>query len=144
MLLLKTRWSRIWYNRSRLAGQDEEGRLEGIFGVVVVNENPTADSPHHGPVAANDRLEDGVVTMVHEMIQQLLIRQHPHRTRAEERLELRDRRIPHAIFSKSRVRGVSIRLYILITRLSPFSSTFFFRFLARSFNKLGQLVELLA
>ena len=39
----------------RLAGQDEEGGLEGVLGVVVA-EHAAADAQHHRPVPADQRL----------------------------------------------------------------------------------------
>ena len=113
-----------WHDRSRLAGEDEERRLEGVLGVVVVPEDPAADAPDHRAVAMDDRLEDGPLPPVHEAIQELRVRASPpispdarrgsgghgppHPSRCSS---------PRRPFRRSRC-----ALYPLITRSSPFSS----------------------
>ena len=66
-----------WHDRSRLAGEDEERRLEGVLGVVVIPEDPAADAPDHRAVAPDDRLEDRLLSPGDEAIQELPVRQSP-------------------------------------------------------------------
>ena len=113
-----------WHDRSRLAGEDEEGRLEGVLGVVVVPEDPAADAPDHRAVAMDDRLEDGLLPPCHEAIQELPVRESPpidpHARRGSG-----GHGPPHSSrrsSSTSPLPLVSLVLYPLITRSSPFSS----------------------
>jgi hypothetical protein len=48
-------------DRAAAPGQDEEGCLESVLGVVEVTEHPPADAEHHRPVAVNQFGERGRV-----------------------------------------------------------------------------------
>ena len=80
-----------------LACEHEEGRLEGVFGVVVIPEDPAADGPDHRAVAMHDRLEDGPLPSGHEAIQELPVRKPSYRPHAEDGLEVTDCHIHPAI-----------------------------------------------
>jgi hypothetical protein len=45
----------------RLANEDEEGGLEGVFRVGGAGQDAAADAPHHRAVAHQQRLEGGLV-----------------------------------------------------------------------------------
>ena len=87
-----------------LLGQDEEGRLEGVLGVLGVAEDAAADGQHHRPVPAHQGREGGVVAAGDELAEQLPVREaaavgqrrlaeppehHPHATRLHARLPAR-------------------------------------------------------
>jgi hypothetical protein len=57
----------------RLANQHQEGGLEDVFGVMVVAENPPADSQHHWPMANYQALKGGLVMPFQERLQQLSV-----------------------------------------------------------------------
>ena len=59
----------------RLPGQDEEGRLKRIFGVVVIGENTATDAPHHRPMPLNNGRKCRLVTTADVVLQQLPIGQ---------------------------------------------------------------------
>jgi hypothetical protein len=50
------------HDRSRLPGQDEERRLEGVFGVVMIPEDASADAPDHGAMAMDDGVKDRLLS----------------------------------------------------------------------------------
>jgi hypothetical protein len=58
---------------SGLAGQDEEGGLERILGVVVVAEGTAADAPDQRAVPAHEGREGGFIAVSHETLQQVFI-----------------------------------------------------------------------
>ncbi len=60
---------------ARLAGQDEEGGLEDVLGVVEVAEEAAADAQHQPPVALHQRREGRLVAAGGEALQQLPVAQ---------------------------------------------------------------------
>jgi hypothetical protein len=60
--------------RGGLAGQDEEGGLEGVLGVVVA-EQAAADAPDHRPVPFDKCGEGGRVPLLQETPQELPVGQ---------------------------------------------------------------------
>jgi hypothetical protein len=58
------------HDARRLAGQDEERRLEAVLGVVGVRQQAPADAHHHRPVAAHQRRERRLVAPGQERFQQ--------------------------------------------------------------------------
>ena len=65
-------------DRSGLAHQDQEGRLERVFHVVRVVEDPTADSQHHRPMPPHQRRErelGRIVATGRELLEELRIGQ---------------------------------------------------------------------
>src|SRR5262249_3376485 len=60
---------------SRLAGQDQEGRLEGVLGLVPVAENALANGEDHGPVPPQQGGEGVAVPGGQEAVQQLPVGQ---------------------------------------------------------------------
>src|SRR5207253_490064 len=54
-------------------GQDEEGRLEGVLGILLVVEHAPADAQDHRPMTADQGGEGGFVTAGGEVVQKLLI-----------------------------------------------------------------------
>ena len=111
------------HDRSRLPGEDQERRLEGVFGVVVIPEDAAADAPDERPVSLDDRLEGRGVTPFHEPIQQLPVREHPDGALVEERAELSNRRM-HATVLHHAAPSIVTGLYPSITR-SSLSHTIF-------------------
>src|SRR5262245_59907580 len=62
-------------DRSRLANQDEEGRLKGILGVLVMAEDPLAHPPDHRAMALYESCKGSFIPVGDEMLQQLAIGQ---------------------------------------------------------------------
>jgi hypothetical protein len=61
---------------ARLARQDEEGRLKGVLGGVVVAQQPPARPQDHRPVAADQLGERGLIVRVRVPAQQLRVGEH--------------------------------------------------------------------
>jgi hypothetical protein len=59
-----------------LAGEDQEGGLEGVVGVVAVAENAPANAKHHRPVAADQARKGGLVSAGQEALHKLAVVQH--------------------------------------------------------------------
>src|SRR5262249_35735207 len=76
------------HDRGRAAGEDEEGGLEGVLGVVVVAEDPAADAPDHRPVALHQGLEGGLLATRDEAFQELAVGEPDERPRLEEGAEV--------------------------------------------------------
>ena len=77
-------------DRSRLAGQDEEGGLEGVLGVVHVTEHAPADAEDHRPVSFHQRGEGqlgGLAVAGREPVEQLPVGQPADRPRGEQRVD---------------------------------------------------------
>jgi len=53
-------------NGGGLLGQDEEGGLQGVLGVVGIPQGAPADAQDHRPVTAEQRLEGGLVMAAQE------------------------------------------------------------------------------
>jgi hypothetical protein len=62
-------------NRPGPPHQDQERRLEGVVGRVVITEDATADPEHHRPVPAQQKTEGRLSrgTPCHEPLEQLCI-----------------------------------------------------------------------
>ena len=60
-------------DRSRLADENEERRLEGVLGVVVVVKKATADAPDHRAVPTDQSFKGRRLTAPDEALQQLPI-----------------------------------------------------------------------
>jgi hypothetical protein len=58
----------------RLFGEDEEGDLEGVLGVMAVAQDAPADAQHHRPVPPHQRLKRRLVAPRQEALQQLPVR----------------------------------------------------------------------
>jgi RNA polymerase sigma factor (sigma-70 family) len=58
----------------RVAGQDEERRLKGIFGVVGVRQDASADAEDHRPVPAQQRVECRFIPALREPFQEAAVR----------------------------------------------------------------------
>src|SRR5262249_7194668 len=56
--------------RRGFPAQDQEGRLEGVLGIVFAVQNLQADAQDHRTVAMNERGKCLVVAGIHEAIQQ--------------------------------------------------------------------------
>jgi hypothetical protein len=61
-------------NRPRVAGQPQEGRLKGVFGVRGARREPAAHAPDHRPVAAEQGGEGLLVTAAGEALEQFPVR----------------------------------------------------------------------
>ncbi len=68
----------------RLAGEDEEGPLKSIFGVVVVAEHVSADVPHQPTVPADEHGKGVCVLSRGKAPQQSGIRKVPDRLRLDK------------------------------------------------------------
>jgi hypothetical protein len=44
-----------WLDALGIAGQNEKRRLKGIFGIVMVGQDPPADAPNHWPMTLHQR-----------------------------------------------------------------------------------------
>jgi hypothetical protein len=62
-----------WPDRGCFAGKDKKGCLERIFGVVVIADDSKADSEHHLPVPADERLKSCFVFSINEGSQQVAV-----------------------------------------------------------------------
>jgi hypothetical protein len=62
------------HDRPRPAGEDEEGGLEGVLGVLLVAEQAPADTQGHGPVTAYQGRERRLVPRGDEVGQQVPVR----------------------------------------------------------------------
>ena len=111
------------HDRSRPPSEDQERRLEGVFGVVVMPEDPAADAPDERSISLDDPLEGRSVTPSHEPIQQLPVREHPDGALVEERAELSNRRM-HVDALHHAAPSIVTGLYPSITRSSPDSYSF--------------------
>src|SRR5262249_45751598 len=60
-----------------LADEDEEGGLEGVFGIVVVAEDTAAHAPHHRSMPMHQGCKSRLVTAADVVRQQFLIGQPP-------------------------------------------------------------------
>src|SRR5262249_50228251 len=58
-------------DRGGLADEDEEGGLEGVFGISLVGQHAAADAEHHFPVAAHQTLERVLIALSNERLQEL-------------------------------------------------------------------------
>ena len=76
------------HDRGRPPHEHEEGRLEGVLGIVVIAEDAAADAPDHRAVAMNEGPERLGLSVVHEPIQQLPVRMDSMDTEIEERLDI--------------------------------------------------------
>src|SRR5207245_2118492 len=63
----------FWDDGGSLADEDEEGRLESIFGVVMITEDTTADAPDHRPMPPHQGCKSRFLTAVEVVLQQLPI-----------------------------------------------------------------------
>src|SRR4029077_10999070 len=61
-------------DRTRLADQEQERRLEGILGVIEVRQPPPAQGPDHRTVPRQQRLKRRFLTVRDESLQQVAVR----------------------------------------------------------------------
>src|SRR5207302_724293 len=61
------------HDRCRLANQDSESGLEGVFGIVIVVEDAPADTEDHRTVAAQQDFKRVFVPALDEPLQELSI-----------------------------------------------------------------------
>ena len=67
-------------DRAALLDQDQEGRLEGVLGIVRVAQDPPADAQDHRSVPPHQRLEGPGVPLGEETLEELRVgepRDHP-------------------------------------------------------------------
>ena len=84
-----------WHDRRRPPGEDEEGRLKGVLGIVVVSEDPAADAPDHRAVALHQGFEERHPRRrATKPVQELSVRQPDERPRPEKRLYVSA--VPHS------------------------------------------------
>jgi hypothetical protein len=76
-------------DRPGLAGEDEEGRLEGVLGVVRVAQHPLADAEHRGPVAPHQGRKRGRVCLAEEARQEIAVREFPSELRTDQSAQVR-------------------------------------------------------
>jgi hypothetical protein len=62
-------------DRGRFTGEDEEGGLESVFGVLRMAQNPAADAQHHRAVSPYQGGEGGLIAAGDEAREELAIRQ---------------------------------------------------------------------
>jgi hypothetical protein len=62
-------------DRGRLSRQDQERRLEGVFGIMQVAQHAPADPHHHRPMAPHQCREGGLIPPEQEALQQLAVSQ---------------------------------------------------------------------
>ena len=60
-------------DRAALLDQDQEGRLEGVLGIVRVAQDPPADAQDHRPVPPHQRLEGPGVALGEETLEELRV-----------------------------------------------------------------------
>ena len=68
------------HDRGRLPGQDQEGRLEGVLGLVRIAQDAAADAQHHRPVPLHqlgECLLGRLVPTREESLEQLLVAERP-------------------------------------------------------------------
>ncbi len=75
-------------DRPRLAGQHQEGGLEGVLDVVLVPERGAAGGQDHRPVPRDDRLEGRLVAIGGEAGQELAVAEADGRAAAEQVAEV--------------------------------------------------------
>jgi hypothetical protein len=63
------------YDGSGLADEDEEGGLEGIFGIMVIDEDATAHAPDHRAVPPHQGRKRGLLSAAEVGLQQLPVGQ---------------------------------------------------------------------
>ena len=78
-------------DRAGLLDQDEEGRLEGVLGVVGVAEDAAADREHHRPVPRHQGLERRRIGLGEEAVEELGVGQPGDRPAAEQVADLPQR-----------------------------------------------------
>jgi hypothetical protein len=99
-----------WRDGRRLADEDEERGLEGVFRVLVVRQEPPADPPDQRPVPVHDRRERVGILGSDEALQQARVgrvvarrtgqgnaepSKQPIRSRAGHRANLAGSHFPH-------------------------------------------------
>src|SRR5262249_19071321 len=84
-------------NRRRLADQDEERRLEGVLGVVVIPEDAPAHAPDHRAVPPHQRFEGRPRAAADEALQQLPVGEGSFFAAQQGLAQLRDQSIQGAI-----------------------------------------------
>jgi hypothetical protein len=62
-------------NRRSLASQHQEGRLEHIFGILLVAKHGSADAKDHATVPADQRSKSGFIPIRDETLKQVRIRE---------------------------------------------------------------------
>ena len=72
----------------RLADQDQEGCLEGIFGGSVVPDHGLARTKDHRPVPLDQRREGGLITPVEKPLEELAIGESRDRPLDEQAIDL--------------------------------------------------------
>src|SRR5688572_2894136 len=60
-------------NRSRLAGEDQEGCLKRVLGVVGISQDAPADTKDHRPMSAHQPSEAGLIVLEGEVPQELAV-----------------------------------------------------------------------
>src|SRR5947209_3105869 len=65
-------------DRPRLAGEDEERRLEGVLGVGLVAQYAAADVEHHYPVTAQQGMKSSLILLCMELLEEFMVRQLAH------------------------------------------------------------------
>ncbi len=78
-------------DRAGPPGQDQEGRLCGLFGVVFVTQDLTADAQNHGPMPVDQRGEGGLGELIapfNEALEQIAVGEPRGRAGAKQRVDL--------------------------------------------------------
>ena len=75
-------------DRSRLADQNQESCLEGIFGCSVVPDHGLAGTKHHRTVSFDQGRERGLITFVEKSLEELAIVQSRDRPLDEQAIDL--------------------------------------------------------
>src|SRR5262249_22190230 len=60
-------------DRAGLPGQEEEGGLEGVLGILLLAQGAAADAQHHRPVPPQQRLERRLVVPGQEGVEQVTV-----------------------------------------------------------------------
>ncbi len=121
-------------HRPRFPGEDEECRLEGVFGVVVVPEDPEANAPDHRAMSLDEDFQSRLISTVGKTIEEILIRKPSDRTKFEERHKVSVNGVHDAL-----LRQIG-PVYALLASLIPVrarSHTLFFRPLEDSPRRRG-------
>ena len=100
-------------------GQHEERRLKGVFGVVMIPEDPAADAPHHRTVTPDEGLERRLFSIGGEPFQESPIRISAERPDAEEYLEATTDNLHPDSLPYSRPASIGLYLYTTGSRPAP-------------------------
>ena len=56
-----------------LAGQNEEGRLESVLGILQVRQDTATDAQDHAPVAAEQPCEGGLIVVIGKAAEEIRV-----------------------------------------------------------------------